>query len=69
MNVIIRPETDQDRAAIWHANQAAFEGNAEADLVDALRDGGFVVLSLVAEVDGKVVGHNRHATGDCCACW
>ena len=57
MNVVIRPETVQDRAAIWHVNQAAFEGDAEANLVDALRDGGFVDASLVAGVDGRVVGH------------
>jgi putative acetyltransferase len=57
MNVTIRPESIQDRQSIWHVNQAAFEGDAEANLVDALRDGGFVDVSLVAEVDGTVVGH------------
>jgi putative acetyltransferase len=57
MRVAIRPEADQDRAAIWSVNQAAFEGDAEANLVDALRDGGFAEVSLVAEVDGEIVGH------------
>lgn len=57
MSVAIRPEAEQDRAAIWHTNQAAFQGDAEANLVDALRDGGFVGVSLVAEVDGEIVGH------------
>jgi putative acetyltransferase len=57
MSVVIRPETGQDQEAIWSVNQAAFEGDAEANLVDALRDGGFFVVSLVAEVDGEIVGH------------
>jgi len=57
MSVVIRPETGQDRAAIWSVNQAAFEGDAEANLVDALRDGGFAEVSLVAEVDEEIVGH------------
>lgn len=57
MNIVIRPEADQDRAAIWSVNQSAFEGDAEANLVDSLRDGGFVEVSLVAEVDGEIVGH------------
>jgi putative acetyltransferase len=57
MNVTIRPESIDDLQSIWHVNKAAFAGNAEANLVDALRDCGFVDVSIVAEVDGKVVGH------------
>lgn len=57
MSVTIRLEADQDRAAIWNVNQAAFEGDAEANLVDALRDGGFAEVSMVAEINGQVVGH------------
>lgn len=57
MTVAIRPETGQDQKAIWSVNQAAFGGDAEANLVDALRDGGFAEVSLVAEVDGEIVGH------------
>lgn len=37
--------------------QAAFGEDTEARLVDALRDGGKYVLSLVAESDGEIVGH------------
>jgi len=55
--VTIRPETDADHDAIQHVNREAFGQEAEAQLVDALRDGGFVRLSLVAELDGQVVGH------------
>ncbi len=57
MSVVIRPETGQDQEAIWSVNQAAFEGDAEANLVDALRDGGFFAVSLVTEVNGEIVGH------------
>lgn len=57
MSVAIRREAKHDRAAIWNVNRAAFEGEAEADLVDALRDGGFSEVSLVAEVDGEIIGH------------
>jgi putative acetyltransferase len=38
-------------------NEAAFGGREEADLVEALRADGAVLLSLVADVDGQVVGH------------
>ena len=57
MNVEIRPETTEDQRAICHVNQQAFGGDDEANLVDALRDGGFVEVSLVAEMDGQIVGH------------
>ena len=57
MNVTIRPELTEDQQSIWFVNQTAFEGDAEANLVDALHDGGFVDVSLVAELEGKVVGH------------
>jgi putative acetyltransferase len=57
MNVTIRPESIDDLQSIRHVNQTAFEGDGEADLVDMLRNGGFVDVSIVAEVDGKVVGH------------
>jgi putative acetyltransferase len=57
MSVQIRPETMEYLAAIRYVNQAAFNGDAEADLVDTLRDGGFVEVSLVAEEDGQVDGH------------
>lgn len=57
MKINIRAETDADREAIWKVNAAAFGGPAEPDLVDALRAGGFVEVSLVAEIDGQIVGH------------
>jgi putative acetyltransferase len=53
----IRPEQTSDRYAIRQVNRLAFGGDDEARLVDALRDGGFARVSLVAEVSGKVIGH------------
>jgi putative acetyltransferase len=57
MNLLIRPETAADYDAIRHVNRLAFGQDAEARLVDALRDGSYVRASLVAEKDGQVVGH------------
>jgi putative acetyltransferase len=57
MDVEIRPENREDRDAIRHVNNAAFGGDVEANLVDALRDGGFAEVSLVAELDDEIVGH------------
>ena len=56
-NITIRPETAADHESIGQVNSLAFGQDAEAQLVDALRDDGFVRLSLVAELDGEVVGH------------
>lgn len=53
----IRAETEADRAAVRAVNEAAFETPAEADLVEALHGKDMSLVSLVAEVDGKVVGH------------
>jgi putative acetyltransferase len=57
MNPLIRPETNADHEAIGHVHRLAFGQDAEARLVDALRDGGYVRASLVAERDAQVVGH------------
>lgn len=57
MKPVIRNETDYDRKLIFEANSQAFPTPAEANLVDALRDDGFVRLSLVAEINGHIVGH------------
>jgi putative acetyltransferase len=55
--MIIRPEKPEDVPAIRIVNERAFGGAAEADLVDALRRNGKATISLVAEDDGRVVGH------------
>lgn len=55
--MIVHDERPQDRAAVRAVNASAFETSAEADLVDALRTRVQPIVSLVAEVDGEVVGH------------
>ena len=45
-----------ERSTIRAVNEAAFGGSGEADLVDELRDE-HALLSLVAELDGAIVGH------------
>jgi putative acetyltransferase len=53
----IRAETLKDRAAIHSVHAAAFNTDAEARLVDSLRQAQQLMVSLVAEVNEKVVGH------------
>ncbi len=53
----VRAETPEDLEAIRDVNRRAFGREDEARLVDALRAGGFVRVSLVAEKGGRVVGH------------
>jgi predicted N-acetyltransferase YhbS len=57
--VLIRRELDPDRAAVRRVHTAAFPTTLESDLLDALRtDAGWLPrFSLVAELDGAVVGH------------
>lgn len=55
--MIIRPEKPEDIAAIRIINEQAFGSPAEADLVDALRQNSKAAISLVAEDDGRVIGH------------
>jgi putative acetyltransferase len=57
MNPHVRPEEHEDRDAVRRVHRLAFAGDDEARLVDALRDGGFARVSLVAEAEGEVVGH------------
>jgi predicted N-acetyltransferase YhbS/SAM-dependent methyltransferase len=57
MNVTVRADTPGDLEAVREVNRHAFGQEDEARLVDALRDGGYARLSLVAEEGGRVVGH------------
>jgi putative acetyltransferase len=54
---VAREETPRDVGQVRMINIAAFEQPDEADLVDALRARCPEVVSLVAELDGRVVGH------------
>jgi putative acetyltransferase len=57
MPSVIREEAPGDAAAIHRLNTTAFDTDAEAKLVDALRAAGALTLSLVAETGGEIVGH------------
>lgn len=57
MSVLVRLEARADVGAIREINRAAFGVSVEADLVDRLRTDGDLVLSLVAEDNGRIIGH------------
>jgi putative acetyltransferase len=58
-SLIVRCENGEsgERSAIRLINEAAFGRPDEADLVDNLRSAGAGLISLVAEIDRRVVGH------------
>ena len=53
----VRPERSGDEGSIHRVHAGAFPSNAEARLVDALRDAGDLTCSWVAEENGRIVGH------------
>jgi putative acetyltransferase len=60
--VISRAERDTDRSAVDEFIRLAFAGmpyseGDEAELVQTLRCDGALILSLVAEIDGELIGH------------
>ena len=60
--VVIRCETDADIDAIRDVTVSAFKtleisSHTEQFIIEALRGAKALTLSLVAEVDGRVVGH------------
>ena len=62
MDIRIRPEQAGNIAVIAEINRTAFQGHPHSSqnehlIVDALRRGGLLALSLVAEAGGEVVGH------------
>lgn len=59
LDVTIRPERPEDAEAIAHVVEAAFGSPVEARLVENLRASDAFVpeLSLVAEHEGRIVGH------------
>jgi putative acetyltransferase len=56
-DVIIRTESVSDHSMIRQVIEAAFGSDDEPDLVEALRTERVVLLSVVAELDGRIVGH------------
>lgn len=57
MQVTICEERPEDVAAVGQVNETAFGQPTEAGLITLLRANGGVLLSLVAVVDGNIVGH------------
>lgn len=55
--VKIRPEQPADIPAVRVVHEAAFPTAAEANLVQKLREGGKAAVALVAEDEGRIVGH------------
>jgi len=53
----IRAEQPQDAAAVRRVLMSAFPSPAEADLVEQLRAGGKMAVSLVAESEDVIIGH------------
>jgi len=56
-NLIIAQEQPSDWIAVHAIHSAAFGRTDEADLVEALRQGDWAEISLVARYAGEVVGH------------
>jgi len=61
-NILIRDEKTSDFSAITELTVAAFatmeiSGHTEQFIIEALRAAKALTISLVAEVDGRVVGH------------
>lgn len=46
-----------ERGHVRTVNEAAFRGAYEADLVDQLRNSDYALFSLVAELEGSIVGY------------
>ncbi|SMS00800.1 Acetyltransferase (GNAT) family protein [Vibrio mangrovi] len=61
-NLLIRNEKNSDYEEISHITELAFEkleisNHTEQFIVEALREAGVLTVSLVAEIEGCVVGH------------
>ena len=53
----LRYERPEDISGIRKVNEAAFETNSEADIVDSLRNKDAHIISIVAIDDTKIIGH------------
>jgi len=59
MDILIRKEAKKDYNDIFYVNKLAFGQEEESRLVNKIRNGNNFIpdLSLVAETDGKIIGH------------
>ncbi len=55
--IIIRNETEADAPGVREVNERAFGRADEATLVEALRKNAQPQISLVAEMNGQIIGH------------
>lgn len=56
-NIIIRTEREADFSAVYEINCKAFGTSEEGLLVDKLRKSGIPLISLVSELNDKLVGY------------
>ena len=56
-SALVRDEKPCDREQVRKVNEGAFGRSDEADLIERLQGEGAVLLSLVAESDGQIIGH------------
>ena len=64
---LLRPEQPGDATRIRQINELAFEGTEEADLIEALRASGGIVLSLVAVIGGEKIVEEPSREGELAA--
>ena len=57
MDITVRNEEEKDTEQVREIVRAAFPGDAESRLVDALRANGKAIISLVAVTGDEVLGH------------
>jgi putative acetyltransferase len=62
LKIVIRSETEADVSAISEVTVAAFKtleisGHTEQFIIEALRAAKVLAVSLVAEMDGRIIGH------------
>ena len=69
--MVIRPETSRDADAIRALTTAAFSGHPHSDgseprIIDALRDAKALTISIVADLEGQIVGHSAFSPVQWC---
>ena len=57
IHMIVRSEIHKDHGQVRALHLSSFPSSGEADLVDALRLDGDADISLVAELQGEIIGH------------
>lgn len=62
MNIILRAEKEIDKDEIFKVNQLAFNRNAEANLVNLIRDSDAEYYSCVALFNDKIIAHIMYST-------